>query len=306
MKSRNRGFTLVELLVVIGIIAVLIGILLPSLSRAREQARSVQCQSNLRTIGQGLVIYADVNKGVLPWGEWIDPSRPTDYDPDGDTAMWYIKVATTLIKGAGGQNHYTGRIDGSPSKGMFICPSANTNVSRDNNDVTVNHYSCHPILMPTSGWATKNPPVLMSWSRTLKPATPYKLGKIRSSSDKIMIFDGAQQYTDDPTFYLPNGNAHPIGAGVDNWKSQAPWGGWGNGNINPPIVTDGWDTTLNLDAQIDGGTNKDNVGGQTFRWRHGRNNVMNALCADGHVTGFAYKTQTNTELKRRNFAVNPQ
>ena len=62
----RRAFTLVELLVVIGIIAVLIGILLPTLNRVREQARNVQCLSNLRSCGQALYLYAHQNKGMFP------------------------------------------------------------------------------------------------------------------------------------------------------------------------------------------------------------------------------------------------
>lgn len=69
-RLTRRGFTLVELLVVIGIIAVLIAILLPTLARARDQAKSAQCLSNLRQIGQGLMLYTNANKGFLVPG-WI-------------------------------------------------------------------------------------------------------------------------------------------------------------------------------------------------------------------------------------------
>jgi prepilin-type N-terminal cleavage/methylation domain-containing protein/prepilin-type processing-associated H-X9-DG protein len=67
-RIRSTGFTLVELLVVIGIIAILISILLPSLNKARAAANRAACLSNLRTIGQMVHIYAAENKQQIPLG----------------------------------------------------------------------------------------------------------------------------------------------------------------------------------------------------------------------------------------------
>src|SRR5690349_7548680 len=64
MRRRN-AFTLVELLVVIGIIAVLVGILLPVFNRMRESARIVQCSSNLRQVATAMLMYANANEGRL-------------------------------------------------------------------------------------------------------------------------------------------------------------------------------------------------------------------------------------------------
>ena len=65
---RRRAFTLVELLVVIGVIAVLIGILLPTLARAREAAWRAACLSNLRQVGMAMRFYADTNRDQVPLG----------------------------------------------------------------------------------------------------------------------------------------------------------------------------------------------------------------------------------------------
>ena len=87
------GFTLIEMLVVISIISLLISILMPSLSRARAQAKSVHCLARLKEFGNALAAYEGSNGGFMPPARWypdtsvlpglepeaIDPERPIEY-----------------------------------------------------------------------------------------------------------------------------------------------------------------------------------------------------------------------------------
>ena len=85
MRRRGAGFTIIELLVVMGIIAILLGLLLPVSIRVREAARTVQCASQLRQIGQAIINYTATNSGMLPaWsGTHSFPDDVKADDPDG-------------------------------------------------------------------------------------------------------------------------------------------------------------------------------------------------------------------------------
>ena len=85
-RDRRAGFTLVELLVVIGIIALLISILLPALSRAKDQANRTACMSNLRQVATSFLLYAMDHKDKCPLGSRAD--NPGNVDLPGDWIHW--------------------------------------------------------------------------------------------------------------------------------------------------------------------------------------------------------------------------
>jgi prepilin-type N-terminal cleavage/methylation domain-containing protein/prepilin-type processing-associated H-X9-DG protein len=92
-RVRSGGFTLVELLVVIGIIAVLISMLLPALNRARDSARTVQCLSNLRQIGLGFQMYANqFHNSYPPYVDYSGPMGSNGYQAYWPAILWEQKM----------------------------------------------------------------------------------------------------------------------------------------------------------------------------------------------------------------------
>src|SRR4051812_23210885 len=283
-SPRNlRAFTLVELLVVIGIIAVLVAILLPALGRARAQAQSVACLANLRSIGQVMGIYAVNNKQSLPFGYWDGVGSPDGNDVAGgvayfnnpaapDATDWALLLMSNALGKGGSTSTTASQSDTTRMQQMFVCPSASDTHLGIGAKVTTRklHYSSHPRLMPrlddSVGAGIGTQPQLLH---------PYRFGSIRRSSEIIMIFDGSQIFKD------CDGNAFPVANGIDQdglYRTDSQQGRtWNNLVFLDGARMDVAVFTPNSDWSTGGSTHAD------IRWRHGHNDTANFLYADGHA-----------------------
>ncbi|HEX3355444.1 MAG TPA: type II secretion system protein [Tepidisphaeraceae bacterium] len=322
LKS-GSAFTLVELLVVIGIIAVLVGILLPALNRARLAASSLACQANLHQIGQGLIIYTGQYKGMLPPGYYdIVPPIP----PGTQTVVRWVDLLQGVMSSKYGYNStdaFNTNSSAAALRKVFVCPEG-PNDDMLAGKVFACSYLSHPRLMPqlaspnalsTLPWVNVDP-----YPGSTGPKHTYNISRVKRSSEIAVIWDAPLIYSPpppgDPTAggWMIN-QGLPVANQID--KQRYFSGSLANSTfltdnyskISPP---DSFTPNSPIDFKVAfnlADNNQDNgLCYQTARFRHMKNTVLNALMCDGHVESFKYNPQNpqKSTFLRKNINVNLQ
>jgi prepilin-type N-terminal cleavage/methylation domain-containing protein/prepilin-type processing-associated H-X9-DG protein len=171
MSTWRNGFTLVELLVTIGLIGLLLALLVPTVAGARRQANAVVCMSNLRQWGVAMQVYANQNNGYLARrGQGVGPTgiinRPTDWFNALPPLMGLPSYQTLAANGQ------IARPDG---KSVWLCPSAT--------DMSGTYYWSYAMNMG-----------LCVWEANVNNGNPDKITGVGNNSILALFADGPGNY----------------------------------------------------------------------------------------------------------------
>jgi prepilin-type N-terminal cleavage/methylation domain-containing protein/prepilin-type processing-associated H-X9-DG protein len=281
MRQQNRNaFTLVELLVVIGIIAVLIAVLMPALNSARSSARLVTCQSNFKQIHNSLLFYSLGNKGLLPYASSLSGYS----EPQGNCANSFIELTNLLGIKFDDPNQRAGEI-----ASVFRCVES---FGADEGLVwapnLVRTIMFHPRAFP--GVDQLN--LMQSGGLPADEYPQRRLASIRNGSEKIAFWEGHQ-------VFFWNMCSPPGAPNLDEFGGwQWGVGGFGHKWLDPPFNTDAvarWEQPVKTLVNRDGNA----FWGCAVRFRHNKQTTTPVGFFDGHV-----EVRRLNEIKLREVCIN--
>ena len=238
-RCKRAAFTLVELLVVIGIIAVLIGILMPVLGRARDQANKTACMSNMRQVMLAFMQYANANKDKCPFGARLD--NPGGVDLPEDWVHWRTGINNEGLWSSSIAPYLGGKGEG--LRNILRCPSdrgedrITSTTGQYNYSYTMNMY-----FEPRDGYfpAAGGPAV--------------RLSTTKRASEKILLAEENERTINDgfwaPGNYVgdvvPPAGADPTTGWVVNWDWLSIRHDNSKKEADPPSSTGPLDALPNL------------------------------------------------------------
>lgn len=283
-RAAQPGFSLVELLVVIAIIAVLMGILLPVVTRAREQSNSLKCQTQLREIFKGLQMYCAEYKGRLPFGEYHVPKVRSSSATPYRRFLWCSLVSHYLDRRFDQSLLSTVTPDPEQFGKIFKCPDAPERSPLS--------YACHPVAMPFRELEDGTEVPGMSVSQA--PIMPALVSNLYNRN--IVLFETNCSVS--TTYFCPSGYdldgqqyIHPEYPEYRYLRQSDPNSKDPNLGNNYPIIQEpGYlspKNSSNLDWSPMGTGPTPNLPSYPWRgnvrFRHNMNKTGNFVFADGHV-----------------------